>query len=366
LVRVDRPYAVAGRSPGVAIRLNSADASLHHLYLHLNRRGLFAVDLASRTGTRFNGVEQRSGWLGIGESLEVAGWTVEVVDADIDRDASPTGSPIEDDLPGLIPLTIAPDRMDDVPRSLGSELVFLGRGACCGLRVNDQAAARVHALIVRNTSAAFIVDLVGSGLSQNGRPIQGAASLADRDVLGLGHSRLHVRIARPMVPLRRSSSPALFNRDDNGEPGLHGLLSMPSIGTDHQAAAMVAYLLRFVQQGQGEMLRRQNELQAILQGALRNQSAILHEALDRMSRIDRELAELREELRRSAPPQPSTPPLPALPPTPLRLPQLESPEIPAGRSTDWILDRVHRLEEENRSTWRDLLGRLVPAVARAD
>lgn len=362
VVRVDRPFAVLGRAPGVDVRVRSPEASLRHAYLHRDGRGLFAVDLASRTGLRIDGAERRSGWLDVGQVLEVAGWTVEVLDADIHRDGRPAGSPIEDDAPGLVPLTIAMGDDDRTPLALGSELVFLGRGACCGLRVDDAAAARVHALIVRETSSAFVVDLVGSGLSRNGRPVEGASPLVDGDVLALGRARLHVRLGRPFTSLlRRSSATALLN----GDPGPAPLPSSPS-SINGSSVALVAWVLRAVQFGQGEMLRRQGELQEVIEAALRDQSALLRESIDRMARIDRELAELREELKRSTTTDPATSSLPALLPGPLRLPRLDPAEAAPGRSTGWLLDRVHQLEEENRSTWRALIGRLVPAASRAD
>jgi hypothetical protein len=109
-------------------------------------------------------------------------------------------------------------------------------------------------------------------------------------------------------------------------------------------------------------------LQETIENALRDQSALLRESIDRMSRIDRELVELRNELKRSIAPAPAMSLPPTLPPGPLRFSRLERDDekTAPGRSTDWLLDRVSRLEEENRSIWRGLLGRLVPGIARPD
>jgi len=366
VVHVSRPFAVAGRAPSAAIRLGSPGASLLHLYLHLGPRGLFAVDLASRTGTRFDGDDRRSGWTGVGRALEVAGWRIEPIGLDVAPTGPPSGSPIEDEAADLVPMTLVPDRLAGAARSLGSELVFLGRGACCGLRVDDSTVARVHAVLVRTGTSAFVVDLAGTGLARNGRPVRDATPLEDGDLLVVGRAAFHVRLGRRPGPpaLRRLPAPALLEGDAGPATSLSLLPAPPAL--DGPGASLVAWVLRAVQLNQGELLRRQDQLRETIEVALREQSSLLRDSIERMARIDRELAELREELRRSTATVPSAPPLPAPPPGPLRLPRLDPAEAAPRRSTDWLLDRVQRLEEENRSTWRDLLGRLVPAAARTD
>jgi hypothetical protein len=41
----------------------------------------------------------------------------------------------------------------------------------------------------------------------------------------------------------------------------------------------------------------------------------------------------------------------------LRIAQPPPPSDPQA-ATSWLLDRVNQLEQESRSTWKDLLGRL--------
>ena len=91
---VDRPFALIGRRPGADLRIDDRAVGARHLYLHLDGRGLFAVDLATRTGTRFDGRERPSGWLHPGQALEIAGRRIELLechvraaDADDDADA---------------------------------------------------------------------------------------------------------------------------------------------------------------------------------------------------------------------------------------------------------------------------------------
>ena len=53
IVTVRRPFALLGRIAGSDVGIDDRAVSARHTYLHLDRRGLFGVDLATRTGTRF-------------------------------------------------------------------------------------------------------------------------------------------------------------------------------------------------------------------------------------------------------------------------------------------------------------------------
>src|SRR5262249_41152536 len=74
-----RTYAMIGRGAGADICIPDPAVSAQHLYWHLDGRGLFAVDLMTRSGTRLNGADWTSGWLRPGDELEVAGRRLEVL-----------------------------------------------------------------------------------------------------------------------------------------------------------------------------------------------------------------------------------------------------------------------------------------------
>ncbi|MBX6312819.1 MAG: FHA domain-containing protein, partial [Isosphaeraceae bacterium] len=83
-VVVARPYALIGRITGADIVIDDRAVSTRHAYLHLDRRGLFVVDLATRTGTRLGTTRRPAGWLRPGEALEIAGRRIELADARVD------------------------------------------------------------------------------------------------------------------------------------------------------------------------------------------------------------------------------------------------------------------------------------------
>src|SRR5690606_1061507 len=80
---VDRPFALVGRSAGADLPVPGPGAAPIHVYLHLDRPGVFAVDLATRDGTRFDDAPEgaRSCWIRPGRGLEVAGHRVELIEA---------------------------------------------------------------------------------------------------------------------------------------------------------------------------------------------------------------------------------------------------------------------------------------------
>lgn len=367
-LKVDRPYALIGRAPGADLVIDDRAASGRHVYLHLDRRGLFAIDLATRTGTRFEGLERPYGWLKPGEALEVAGRRITLLDLEIARDdgAPADGADAADGPPDLLadaptaPLvrvTLYPSRASAAPRTVGSELVVMGRGSCCGVQVDEATAARIHCIVVRGPEAAYLVDLTGRGTGLNGLPVAGATALADGDTISLGAAQYRVRIdppGGPSLPQARAEAPPPWAWPP-------GPVSPEAQGT------VLSWIMGILQAHQGENLRKQDEFQsnliAVIQQIHHEQAVLLSRHLERMETINRELATLRDEIRQrlgpGGPGEPSPAALPFPKPPPLKInPAAPPPPADPGASTAWLLNRVQQLEEENRSTWKDLLGRL--------
>lgn len=399
-IRVARPYALIGRAENADLRIIDARASARHLYLHLDRRGVFAVDLATRTGTRFGGEAGPTSWVDRGQSFEVAGHRVELVSARVEGREVPSPKAAArrpetltdtagDDLPrlALYPLPSAPG-----PWTLSSELVFLGRSTACGVPVHGSAAARVHAVIVRTTMLPYIVNLIGAGLWVDGRPVRTAAMLVPEAVLTVGASRFAVQLdAAPERPRERdddgldldgsplSSSPgspaaarflARVEGDVAPDPWPTELVlpegappPPPELFQGDSQAAVLAWMMGVVQATQTEMMRRQHDFQMELIRALRglheDNQAVLEQHEARVEAIHRELASLRDDIRQrfgGAAPAARLPVRPKGPP--IQIPQADATPSDPATATAWLLDRVNHLDEANRATWRDLLGRL--------
>jgi hypothetical protein len=370
---VNRPFALIGRAATADIPVLSRDASLRHVYLHRNAHGVFAVDLVSRTGTRFDDALPgcRSAWLRPGRGLELAGHRVELLETDSDR-KSPAGLPEIDPLAEdnhLPPLVLRPEDHPDQAASMLSELSFLGRSRACALRVEGEAVARVHAVLVRSARGSFLINLAGSGLTIQGEPAPLVAALRHGDHLGLGqrqflvqlHPEHHAGLAAPPAP----------RGDASGTVSPLGLVVAPALPKNPEHDDLTR-ALQAVRDGQDVLIRTNDQFQHALVAAVRQlyqeQSALFERHLDRLDRLQHEVAELRAELRERLDPSPLLPPAPdrstALPPPcppPVAIPR-PSLAPPSERATSWLIDRLGELEEqvehESRSGWRDLLSRL--------
>lgn len=366
IVHVRRPYGLLGRLEGADVAIDDRSVSARHVYLHLDPRGLYAVDLSSRTGTRLPAAGQLAAWIDPGQEIEVAGRAVRLVDYRIHRDLSGTepGCPRTDLLalgdPELVRLTLYPEPAREPPRSLDSELVFAGRGATCGIRIEGASASRVHLALVRTRTAAYAVDLLGRGTRLNDRPIPGAVPLIDGDCLTLGVARLRVR-SGPSDYRETSDLPAV--RQPRPRPLPAEVLPQGRESID--PATLAELVMRLIHAGQLESFRRQDEFQTsmvqLIHQMRMDNETMLSEHLQRIEKVNMELAALKEEIaRRLGPaPRPSAQPPPV---APLKINTAASPAADPGAATDWLLNRVSQLEEESRSSWKDLLGRLSGGV----
>ena len=374
---IRRPFALLGRGEGCDIRIDDPTVSARHAYLHIDRRGIFVVDLATRSGMRLDDAPASSGWLRPGQALEVAGRRVEIVSAHVDGVSSfagpaPASLLAESGDAPLARLSLRNEEASDAPWSVNSELLFVGRSPSCGVRVAGDAA-RIHAVLVRREDAAYLVDLSGRGMVLNGQPIQGATPLADGDRLRIGATRFTVQVAPPARgddaggedeeagppshilsdlrrrPRRATSCPC------SGSPTLRALPGpIPAIqptamvpqtdilpaellppgfpAGDTQATAMLGWMIGVLQATQGEMMRRQDDFQREVVDALRQMHQDNQEAMSghhkKVDRIQSELSALREEIRQRFGRPPPRPPSPLRPPASPSRPPARRPPSP--------------------------------------
>lgn len=371
---IRRPFALIGRATTADLPVPSPAASLRHLYLHLDHRGVFAVDLISRTGSRFEHmpVGSRTGWLRPGDALELAGHRVELIEAvpaSQERSAQLPMTSLLEERADLPPVELRPEGNPERPLSLLSELSFLGRSRACAIRAEGNEVARVHAVIVRALAGAFLVNLAGPGLLINGEPAALSSPLQDGDRLDLGRSRFTIRLSPVSHAAASLPSTALGHATPRPRDPL------PSL-SDEPGPADLSRVLRAVQDGQERLTRTNDQFQGALIAVVRQlyqeQSTLFERHLDRLDRLQHEVAELRSELQKrlgsALPPSKPSESLP--PPPPLNIPRpSQSPD--SGRATSWLIDRLGELEEqvdqESRSTWRDLLSRFgTPSQDRDD
>ena len=411
---IRRPFALLGRGESCDIRIDDPMVSARHAYMHIDRRGIFVVDLATRSGIRIDDAVATAGWLRPGQSLEVGGRRVEIVSVHVDDVASFSGPSPRSLLADagdetLVRLSLRDESAPQTPWTVDSELLFIGRSPSCGVRIGGAAAARIHAVAVRGTEAAYVVDLSGRGMLLNDRMILGAALLTDGDRLRIGATQFLVHVAPPTsdadadAPPPQSPAGATAERPETLLPVLQASGTPPSpvttgalqrvetepepagfpaellpplppeLAGGESQAAMLGWMMGVLQATQGEMMRRQDDFQREVVSALRQMHAdnqdVMARHLQKVERIQHDLSALRDEIRRrygpssssSSPHAPIAAQSPALPkPPPLHVPPVPAPADSAAAAS-WLLNRVNQLDTENRSSWRELLSRISSA-----
>lgn len=72
----------------------------------------------------------------------------------------------------------------------------LGRGSMADIRLRDRTVSRLHARILHDGTVFTVEDLDSpNGLFVNGQPVEGPVTLADGDVIELGHTLLRFQAA---------------------------------------------------------------------------------------------------------------------------------------------------------------------------
>jgi tetratricopeptide (TPR) repeat protein len=294
-----------------AIRRGDAEAARQHLRavspsarndLRVDPRGVYAVDLVTRTGTRSSGTGQLVGRLRPGDWLEVAGRRVELLGSRIDGiPHSPPPCDIDlladTSLTTPVGVSLEPRRPAGRPWVLGSELVFLGRSASCGIPVKDRAVSRTHCALLRTSTAAYVVDLYGQHTRIDDRPLRGGSIVRDGQVLMLGSTAFFVHVEPAAAGLNALA--LLDGIEISDGPRLPAPLEMISPGSQQ---AILAWMMGTIQRCQGEALRQQGDFQLAMTHLLRqiqqDNATLLDAHLSRLENVDRELASLRAELER--------------------------------------------------------------------
>ena len=359
MVKIRRPHAIIGSHPRADLVIARPDVAEHHVFLFLDARGLFGVDLRTDRGTRFAGTDAEAAWLGSGDLVEVADHVIEIIQLRVN--GSVVSGPLSDDNPlGLVAssddrsnsnhdLTLRLLDGSNANWSIGSSLVFLGGGSACAVQLPDAGGNLTHSAILRDGQRVFLVAFPGASAVVNDRVVAGvAAELEDGDVVRIGGDSLLVQThhlaggsGSGPVPFERLAGrlemavgPETFTEigfsfadyQTVHDPSA-GPIDYPALIGRLQAetAALVAVLLRRIE-------------------ALDDEMADLRDRLDADDRLKAEAAgppveKLRWDLISPSPADAASP----------------------SQSGAWLVDRLHELEAERQTTWTNLVSRINPA-----
>ena len=349
MVKVRHPHAVIGRHPRADLVIDRPDVAEHHVFLFLDARGLFGVDLRTERGTRFAGTTADASWLGAGDLIEVGDHVIEIIQLRVN--GSTLSGPLADDDPlGLIDAggdRSAPDLtlrlIDDANAnwSIGSSLVFLGRGPACAVELTGPAVGLTHSALLRAGTAAYLIQFPGESARINDKPCPPACRLGDGDVLTIGTDALLVQTHDLDPPGGPSGFAHLANRIEKAV-GPEGLTEVDFAFAHHPAP-------------DGNPV----DYPSLLGRLQAETAAIIGVLLRRIEALDEEMAALRDRLDDDD----RTRDRPAPPVEKLRWDLIPPAELePSGpaQSGAWLVDRLRELEAERQSTWANLVTRMTP------
>ncbi len=353
MVKVRRPYAILGHHPKADLVIERADVAEHHVFLFLDARGLFGVDLRTDRGTRFAGTNAEAAWLGSGDLIEVGDHAIEVIQLRVN--GMILAGPLSDDDPlGLMPpdLGKAPSELTlrlvadpNANWSIGSSLVFLGRGPACAVQLTDESIGPTHSAILRDGPAVYLINFPGQATRINDAPSPPAARLADADTITIGGDSLLVR-AHDIPPV---AAPRSFDQ----------LVNRLELAAGHENYADVGFAFEnhraVPQTGSGPI-----DYPSLIGRLQAETAALVAVLLRRIEALDDEMASLRERLDADDRARVDAQPAPV---EKLRwdlIPQAEPEPDAIAQPGHWLVERLRDLEHERQTTWTNLLSRITP------
>ena len=356
VVKIRSPHAVLGRHPKADLVIDRDDVANHHVFLFLDQRGLFGVDLRTERGTRFAGSFGDASWLGSGDLIEVGDHVIELIQLR-GKGWIVSGGLANDDPLGLIEgasnpqsdLTLRLLGNANANWAIGSALVFLGRGSACAVELTDEAVGSTHSAILRAGPAVFLIQFPGETAEVNGTPTPAAIRLNDADILTIGRDSLLVQTHDLSTPTASDSNP------------FENLVSRLEMAVGHESFNDVGFAFED-HRSFGSHATGPIDYPALIGRLQAETAALVAVLLRRIEALDEEMANLRDRLDADDQAKAEA----NVPVEKLRwdlIPQAAADIGSQGQSGAWLVDRLRELETERRSTWSNLINRITPGKA---
>lgn len=351
MIKIRHPYAVLGSHPRADLAISRDGVATAHVFLFLDERGLYGVDLRTERGTRFAGSDAEAAWLGSGDLIEVGDHVIEILQLRVNgavlshalSDDDPLGVMVDPSHNTRHDLTL---RLLDEPQSnwsIGSSLVFLGSGPACAVAVGGEAGGATNSALFRTGSGTYLIQFPGETTRINHESAPRAARLTDGDVLTIGADSLLIQTVEV------ADAPTISGPYDN-------LLSRLELAVGPDSFADIDFAF-----GNHRHSATVNPVDyPALIGRLQAETAALVAVLlRRIESLDDEMAQLRDQmaqlLERSE--EQAAGPLVEK----LRwdlIPTDPAAAEPGDQSGEWLVERMRSLEAERQSAWTNLLSRL--------
>lgn len=201
-VPLDRPLVLVGRDAACDVVLDDDVVSAVHARITRRPDGLAIDDAGSTNGTRLDGAALGGAPapLRLGSVVRIGPFELTVIEG---RPPAATASLAlrlgrELGAPRLV-VEDGPDAGEELVIAEPGDVVLIGRGEECRLRLRDPDVSRAHVEVRRDWTGAVARDLGSKNGARLGEaPLEGEVALRDGDVLWLGRTRVRfVHAARP-------------------------------------------------------------------------------------------------------------------------------------------------------------------------
>ncbi|HMB02837.1 MAG TPA: FHA domain-containing protein [Isosphaeraceae bacterium] len=197
-----QPFVLIGRDPRTDLFLDHPRVSRRHASLQMIEGRVYCVDLASRTGTRWEDGPARSGWLERPSGICVGPFAIQ-----LEHDSDPTSSLAHGQAEPMDPLVTRPSDRDDLPRvvlefpressrllqwRMNCALALVGNSPHCKVRLLDPSVSGFHCSLVRMHEGMWVVNLLGRGGITVNRASVRSARLEDGDELRVGEIPIRI------------------------------------------------------------------------------------------------------------------------------------------------------------------------------
>jgi len=209
-----QPFVLIGRDSRADLFLDHPRVSRRHASLQMIEGRVYCVDLASRTGTRWEDGPARSGWLERPSGICVGPFAIQ-----LEHDSDPTSSLVHGQAEPTDPLVTRPSDRDDLPRvvlefpressrllqwRMNCALALVGNLPHCKVRLLDPSVSGFHCSLVRTHEGMWVVDLLGRGGITVNRASVRSARLEDGDELRVGEIPIRICCELPASKAREA------------------------------------------------------------------------------------------------------------------------------------------------------------------
>lgn len=273
-IQLSDSFAFLGRHPLNSLALNDPSVSRRHAYVQIVDRGVYVVDLNSRTGLQIAGVSSTEGWVSPGQALRIGEYNVEFHGPFDSAEGRP--SPLsqispENDL--VLAFAHENDHHRQIFSPIRNPMTLIGKDPRCNLRLIDPRIVSFHASILKTDRDVYIVSIPGNGGVRINDRLVKSSMLRVGDRVSLNGLNLEVQLNRKgIVPLQKSP----LNISEEVSELLPFAVSVnesqplaEQVSELRQATMMMASLFAEMKREQSQMMQRQMELMEMMTQAFR-------------------------------------------------------------------------------------------------